>query len=110
MKFQLIKLGYTFGAGLNRNGHLIVWGNTFIKLFDAQTEKLTMLNDNCTDPLQLTKNIFSTYHHFHNQVHGKEKDNTLFMYRKIDKPYHIDYIFASREIEKNNTNFEIGGN
>jgi len=41
------------------------------------------------------RNIHSTYHKFYNQQQGKEKHNTLFMYRHKDKPYHIDYCFAS---------------
>lgn len=41
------------------------------------------------------KNIFSTYHHFYKQDQGKEKHPTLFMYRHKDKPYHLDYCFAS---------------
>lgn len=54
------------------------------------------------------KNIFSTYHHFHNQVQGQEKDNTLFMYRKIEKPYHIDYCFASLKLINRLKNVEVG--
>jgi exodeoxyribonuclease III len=41
------------------------------------------------------KKIFSTYHHFYKQEQGKEKHPTLFMYRHRDKPYHLDYCFAS---------------
>jgi len=43
-----------------------------------------------------TKNIFSTYHQFFDQQQGREKHNTLFMYRHPDKAYHIDYCFASK--------------
>ena len=41
------------------------------------------------------KNIVSTYHHFFEKEQGKEEHATLFMYRHHDKPYHIDYCFAS---------------
>ena len=54
------------------------------------------------------KNILSTYHHFHNQIQGEEKDNTLFMHRKIDKPYHIDYCFASSNLIEKLKNVEVG--
>ena len=54
-----------------------------------------------------TKNILSTYHHFHNQAPGKERDNTLFMHRKVDRPYHIDYCFASRNLINKLKNVEI---
>lgn len=54
------------------------------------------------------KNIISTYHHFHNQTQGKEKDKTLFMQRKIDRPYHIDYCFASSNLIDKLKNVEVG--
>jgi exonuclease III len=41
------------------------------------------------------KKIVSTYHEFYKQEQGKEKHPTLFMYRHRDKPYHLDYCFAS---------------
>lgn len=55
-----------------------------------------------------TKNILSAYHHFHNQIQGQEKDNTLFMHRKIDRPYHIDYCFAPSNLTKKLKNVEVG--
>jgi exodeoxyribonuclease-3 len=55
-----------------------------------------------------TKDIISTYHHFHNQTQGKEKDNTLFMHRKINRPYHIDYCFASLNLIEKLKNVQVG--
>ncbi len=54
------------------------------------------------------KNILSTYHHFHKQVQGQEKDSTLFMHRKIDRPYHIDYCFASSNLIDKIINVQVG--
>lgn len=54
------------------------------------------------------KNILSAYHYFHKQIQGQEKDKTLFMQRKIDKPYHIDYCFASSNLIEKLTNVEVG--
>ena len=54
------------------------------------------------------KNIISTYHHFHDQVQGKEKHNTLYMQRNINKPYHIDYCFASSNLIGKMKNVEVG--
>ena len=54
------------------------------------------------------KNIFSTYHKFHNQVQGKEEHPTLFMYRHEDKPYHVDYCFASLDFIEKLKSVEIG--
>lgn len=55
-----------------------------------------------------SKNIFSTYHEFFNQEQGKEKHPTLFMYRHENKPYHIDYCFASNEFIRKLVNVEVG--
>lgn len=41
-------------------------------------------------------NIHSCYHQHFNAEQGKEKHHTLYMYRKKDKGYHIDYCFASK--------------
>ncbi|WP_331077456.1 hypothetical protein [Daejeonella sp.] len=54
------------------------------------------------------KKIFSTYHKFHDQTQGKEKHPTLFMYRHENKPYHIDYCFASTDLIDKLINVEIG--
>lgn len=39
--------------------------------------------------------IYSSYHHFYAQQQGKEKHATLYLYRHKNKPYHLDYCFAS---------------
>ncbi len=54
------------------------------------------------------KKIYSTYHKFHKQIQGKEKNPTLFMYRHQDKPYHIDYCFASKDFMDKLENVEVG--
>jgi len=54
------------------------------------------------------KNIFSTYHKFYSQEQGKECHPTLFMYRHQNKPYHIDYCFASSDFIEKLINVEVG--
>jgi exonuclease III len=54
------------------------------------------------------KNIFSSYHLFHKKIQGKETHPTLYMYRHQDKPYHIDYCFASADLIKKLTSVEVG--
>jgi exonuclease III len=54
------------------------------------------------------RGICSTYHHFHKQKQGTEKHPTLYMYRHKDKPYHIDYCFASSNFIKHLQEVEIG--
>jgi exodeoxyribonuclease III len=55
-----------------------------------------------------SKNIVSLYHNKQNEEQGKETRSTLFMHRNIDKPYHIDYCFASRELIAKGYDLEIG--
>jgi exodeoxyribonuclease III len=52
--------------------------------------------------------IVSLYHLHHNQIQGKEQHPTYFMYRHINRPYHIDYCFASADFTANLKSVEIG--
>lgn len=54
------------------------------------------------------KGIYSVYHRYFKQVQGKEEHPTLYMYRHKDKPYHIDYCFASEDITNKLKSVEIG--
>ena len=56
----------------------------------------------------ISKNIHSLYHRQYLDKQGKETQPTLYMYRKKDKPYHIDYCFASEELLYNGYDFSIG--
>ncbi|MCO5242132.1 MAG: endonuclease/exonuclease/phosphatase family protein [Chitinophagaceae bacterium] len=58
---------------------------------------------NHTDVVNLLKqyDIESLYHKQFNEEHGKESLKTFFMYRNVEKPYHIDYVFASKNIIQN---------
>ncbi|MDR3502172.1 MAG: hypothetical protein P4L79_06265 [Legionella sp.] len=51
---------------------------------------------NHTDVVNGLRNIglVSVYHELNNEKHGSETLNTFYMYKHIDKPYHIDYCFA----------------
>jgi exodeoxyribonuclease-3 len=55
-----------------------------------------------------THNIKSLYHHYFKQQQGKEKHPTFFLYRNIDKPYHLDYCFASETMLNLFKNLKIG--
>jgi exonuclease III len=54
------------------------------------------------------RGIFSTYHIYHKQTQGAEQHPTLYMYRHRDKPYHIDYCFASKDLLNKLSSVEIG--
>ena len=54
------------------------------------------------------KGIFSCYHFYHQQVQGKEEHPTFYLYKHKDKPYHLDYCFASTDMINKIQSVEIG--
>ncbi len=55
------------------------------------------------------KGILSCYHLHHQQEQGKEQHPTFYLYRHKDKPYHLDYCFASKDLTDKIQHVEIGG-
>lgn len=55
------------------------------------------------------KDITSAYHHFYGLLQGQEEHPTLSMFRHRDKPYHIDYCFATRDFVNELQAVEVGG-
>ncbi|MEP7109476.1 MAG: hypothetical protein ABI760_15895 [Ferruginibacter sp.] len=55
-----------------------------------------------------TLNIFSTYHKHLDLDQGVEEHPTYFMYRHKNRPYHIDYCFASADLITKLENVEVG--
>lgn len=54
------------------------------------------------------KNIFSIYHNHLQEDQGKESIPTFYLHRNKNKPYHIDYCFASQDILNKLKSFEVG--
>jgi exodeoxyribonuclease III len=54
------------------------------------------------------KGIRSVYHTHFSQAQGSEKHPTLYLYRKKEKPYHLDYCFTSSDITEHLRSVEIG--
>jgi exodeoxyribonuclease III len=52
--------------------------------------------------------IYSLYHEQYKQDQGKETRPTFYLYRKQEKPYHIDYCFASKKIIDQGFDLEVG--
>ncbi|MEQ1792823.1 MAG: endonuclease/exonuclease/phosphatase family protein [Nitrospira sp.] len=51
--------------------------------------------------------IESVYHRCSGEPQGKESQPTFFMHRKLERPYHIDYAFASADLIQS-SNVSIG--
>ncbi len=54
------------------------------------------------------KGICSLYHQYFKREQGKENHPTHYLYRHQDKPYHLDYCFASNDISRNLQSVEVG--
>ena len=54
------------------------------------------------------KGIHSAYHRHHKQAQGKETHPTFYLYRHVNKPYHLDYCFVSENLANNIQSVEIG--
>lgn len=88
-------------------------GNSTILIGDFNSNKIWDYKDRVGNHTAVVdwlahKNIFSVYHKHLNQEQGKEKQPTFFLHRNKNKPYHIDYCFASTDIIDRVQNVEIG--
>ncbi|MFM6925878.1 MAG: endonuclease/exonuclease/phosphatase family protein, partial [Ferruginibacter sp.] len=54
------------------------------------------------------KGITSCYHLYFDQLQGKEKHPTHYLYRHPDKPFHLDYCFASGDLAGKISSVETG--
>lgn len=54
------------------------------------------------------KGIGSVYHQHFNQLQGSEAHPTYYLYKHQDKPYHLDYCFASADMLAHLQSVEIG--
>ena len=42
-------------------------------------------------------NLKSVYHKLNDEKQGKESQKTFYLYRHLDKPYYIDYVYAGKD-------------
>jgi len=54
------------------------------------------------------RSIQSAYHLYYQQTQGKEEHPTFYLYRHLNKPYHIDYCFVSENMAKRLSAVEVG--
>lgn len=52
--------------------------------------------------------IESLYHNYWNEQQGKETRPTFFLQRNLEKPYHIDYVFGSKDFTNTLKKIEVG--
>lgn len=52
--------------------------------------------------------IYSLYHGLHNKKQGQEIHPTLYMYRKRERPFHIDYIFTHKNFVDHKASLDVG--
>jgi hypothetical protein len=78
--------------------HSLIWdANPDYPLYGRLTDVIKILKG---------KNIRSVYHEFYNEDFGNETKPTLFMYHRRNRPYHVDYCFASSDFKVSNV--EVG--
>jgi exodeoxyribonuclease-3 len=54
------------------------------------------------------KGIHSAYHKHFEQVQGLEQHPTFYLYKHADKPYHLDYLFASSDMLEHLQSVDVG--
>ncbi|AWX94975.1 endonuclease/exonuclease/phosphatase family protein [Streptococcus suis] len=58
-------------------------------------------NHSTLNNVLLKHGLQSAYHFYSRERFGEEREATFYMYRNNEKPYHIDYVYASPNILKN---------
>jgi exonuclease III len=88
-------------------------GNSTILIGDFNSNKIWDYKDRVGSHSDVVnqlanKNIHSLYHRHLDIEQGKESNPTFFLQRNKNKPYHIDYCFASADIADRVTDVHIG--
>lgn len=99
--WQYLQLHWNF---FKSDKHLIIGDFNSNKIWDRKRNI-----GNHTHVVEALKEIgiCSSYHGIYGCDQGSELHPTFFMYRKTEKPYHIDYAFVSETLIKD-SNVEIG--
>jgi len=95
------------------NYYIKLLGDPIILVGDFNSNKIwdhkdRVGNHSAVVNLLAENDIHSIYHKHFNSEQGKEMHPTFFLQRNKNKPYHIDYCFASADIAGKVQNVEIG--
>lgn len=82
--------------------HVDKYSNNTIIIGDFNSNKIwdkKHKNRNHTNVVKLLeeKGLISAYHYIYNDNQGEEKINTFYLYRHLDKGYHIDHCFVHKD-------------
>lgn len=95
------------------NHYTSILGSPTILIGDFNSNKIWDYKDRMGNHSDVVRkladnNIHSIYHSHFNAEQGQEKHPTFYLHRKKNKPYHIDYCFASGDIAAKVNDVEIG--
>ena len=90
-----------------------ILGNSTIIIGDFNSNKIWDYKDRVGTHSDVVnkladKIINSVYHRYFDIEQGSEKHPTFFLHKKIFKPYHIDYCFASKDLIDKLQSVEVG--
>jgi exodeoxyribonuclease-3 len=102
---QLWKAIYFYDDLIAEKGTILMGDFNSSIVFDSPKKKH---NFSVVLEMLQRKSIYSTYHNFHEQQHGKEIHQTFYLYRHMDKPYHLDYCFVSADLLNKLEHVEVG--
>jgi len=89
------------------HGSVLIAGDfNWNKIWDASRN----IAGNLTTMIEFlkAKGISSLYHQFFRESFGQETQPTWYMYRHVEKPYHIDYCFGSSDFADRLQMVEVG--
>ncbi|MEP7254295.1 MAG: endonuclease/exonuclease/phosphatase family protein [Ferruginibacter sp.] len=102
---QVWKAIHHYNKKLSKKNTILIGDFNSNTIWDRKYRKGN--HSHVVDRLQ-KKGITSCYHLYHKQVQGKEEQPTYYLYRHKDKPYHLDYCFASADLAHRIQSVEIG--
>lgn len=94
---QVWKAVHYYDSLLKTSNSILVGDFNSNVIWDRKGKECT--HQNMVSKLE-SRGIFSIYHKYHNQQQGQELHPTLYLYRHRNRPYHIDYCFASECFKK----------